>query len=314
MPTVGLEYRYPFISVQSWGTQTIEPIAQIIVRPNETSIGKLPNEDSQSLIFDDSNLFRVDKFAGWDRVEGGGRANVGVQYTAQFNRGGIDQRAVRPVVPVVRHQLVRGRRQHQHRSRQRPRHQTVRLRRARSPTSRTASIPSPRAFASTRTLSGSAVRSRGARRASTAGRFRVLYGKYDAQPLLGFLDAARGHPRQRLLQDRHRTGCPRRASATTSTPQVRWPEPVSASAISTIASSCALNYITNYTYSGNVATDQRIMLQFTLRTLGGTAVSQSVGGSAAGYNRLSGLRAAGPDAACQMESDGQQTKRSVTTR
>ena len=88
MPTVGLEYRYPFISVQSWGTQTIEPIAQVIVRPNETSIGKLPNEDSQSLIFDDTNLFKIDKFAGWDRIEGGGRANVGIQYTTQFNRGG----------------------------------------------------------------------------------------------------------------------------------------------------------------------------------------------------------------------------------
>src|SRR5690242_3201382 len=88
MPTVGLEYRYPFISIHAWGTQTIEPIAQVIVRPNETSIGKLPNEDSQSLIFDDSNLFKIDKFAGWDRVEGGGRANVGFQYTTQFNRGG----------------------------------------------------------------------------------------------------------------------------------------------------------------------------------------------------------------------------------
>jgi LPS-assembly protein len=88
MPTVGLEYRYPFIGVQSWGTQTIEPIAQIILRPNEPDIGRLPNEDSQSLVFDDSNLFKVDKFSGYDRVEGGGRANVGLQYTAQFNRGG----------------------------------------------------------------------------------------------------------------------------------------------------------------------------------------------------------------------------------
>jgi LPS-assembly protein len=88
MPTVGLEYRYPFISVQSWGTQTIEPIAQILLRPNETGIDKLPNEDSQSLIFDTTNLFRVDKFAGWDRVEGGSRANAGVSYTAQFNHGG----------------------------------------------------------------------------------------------------------------------------------------------------------------------------------------------------------------------------------
>ena len=58
------------------------------MRPNETDIGKLPNEDAQSLVFDDTNLFKVDKFAGWDRVEGGGRANVGIQYTAQFNRGG----------------------------------------------------------------------------------------------------------------------------------------------------------------------------------------------------------------------------------
>jgi LPS-assembly protein len=88
MPTVGLEYRYPFIGVQGWGTQTIEPIAQLIVRPNETFIGKMPNEDAQSLIFDDSNLFKVDKFTGWDREEGGTRVNYGAQYTAQFNQGG----------------------------------------------------------------------------------------------------------------------------------------------------------------------------------------------------------------------------------
>jgi LPS-assembly protein len=88
MPTAGLEYRYPLINVQSWGTQTVEPIAQLIMRPNETQVGAFPNEDAQSLIFDDSNLFKINKFSGWDRLEGGGRANLGVQYTAQFNRGG----------------------------------------------------------------------------------------------------------------------------------------------------------------------------------------------------------------------------------
>jgi LPS-assembly protein len=88
MPTVGLEYRYPFINVQPWGTTTIEPIAQVIIRPNETYAGKLPNEDSQSMTFDTSNLFEVDKFSGYDRVEGGGRANAGVQATTQFDRGG----------------------------------------------------------------------------------------------------------------------------------------------------------------------------------------------------------------------------------
>jgi LPS-assembly protein len=89
MPAIGLEYRYPFISVESWGTQTFEPIAQVIARPNETQVGRWPNEDAQTLIFDDTNLFRVDKFSGWDRVEGGGRANYGLQYTIQFNHGGF---------------------------------------------------------------------------------------------------------------------------------------------------------------------------------------------------------------------------------
>jgi LPS-assembly protein len=88
MPAVGLEYRYPFINVQPWGSTTLEPIAQVIIRPNETYAGKLPNEDAQSLVFDTSNLFSVDKFSGYDRVEGGGRANAGVQATTQFDRGG----------------------------------------------------------------------------------------------------------------------------------------------------------------------------------------------------------------------------------
>ena len=88
MPTVGLEYRYPFINVQPWGSTTLEPIAQVIIRPNESYAGKLPNEDAQSLVYDASNLFSVDKFSGYDRVEGGGRANVGVQATTQFDRGG----------------------------------------------------------------------------------------------------------------------------------------------------------------------------------------------------------------------------------
>jgi LPS-assembly protein len=88
MPTVGLEYRYPFINVQPWGSTTIEPIAQVIIRPNESYAGKIPNEDAQSLVFDASNLFSVDKFSGYDREEGGGRANVGVQATTQFDRGG----------------------------------------------------------------------------------------------------------------------------------------------------------------------------------------------------------------------------------
>ncbi len=88
MPAAGVEYRYPFINVQPWGTQTIQPIAQLILRPNETQIGNFPNEDAQSVVFSTANLFSMDKFSGWDRDEGGSRLNAGFQYTAQFNRAG----------------------------------------------------------------------------------------------------------------------------------------------------------------------------------------------------------------------------------
>ena len=89
MPVVGLEARWPFISVHSWGTQTLEPIVQTIIRPNETRIGRFPNEDAQSLVFDDTNLFAIDKYSGYDRVEGGSRLNYGLQYTANVHRFGM---------------------------------------------------------------------------------------------------------------------------------------------------------------------------------------------------------------------------------
>lgn len=81
MPAIGLEYRYPFVAdAGRWGTHTITPIGQIIARPSESYRGRLPNEDAHSLVFDDTNLFNWDKFSGYDRVEGGLRANVGLQY------------------------------------------------------------------------------------------------------------------------------------------------------------------------------------------------------------------------------------------
>jgi LPS-assembly protein len=84
----GGEYRYPFIASTGSVVHTIEPIAQIIVRPN--SVGDqaaIPNEDAKSLVFDDTLLFDIDKFSGYDRLETGTRSNVGVRYTAQLYSG-----------------------------------------------------------------------------------------------------------------------------------------------------------------------------------------------------------------------------------
>jgi len=91
MVGLGLEYRFPFVATSSIGTHILEPIAQIILRPDEQNIGHMPNEDAQSLFFDTSTLFSWDKFSGYDRVEGGTRANVGLQYTLNLNSGGFVQ-------------------------------------------------------------------------------------------------------------------------------------------------------------------------------------------------------------------------------
>jgi LPS-assembly protein len=84
----GMEYRYPFITTTGTVTHTVEPIGQIIARPD--SLGdqqEIPNEDTLSLVFDDTILFDIDKFSGYDRIETGTRANVGVRYTAQLISG-----------------------------------------------------------------------------------------------------------------------------------------------------------------------------------------------------------------------------------
>ncbi|MBS8259161.1 LPS-assembly protein LptD [Roseibium polysiphoniae] len=87
MPAAGLEYRYPFIATFDGGNQILEPVAQIVVRPNEQRIGELPNEDAQSIVFDATTLFDYDKFSGFDRAEGGSRVNVGLNYKLQLNSG-----------------------------------------------------------------------------------------------------------------------------------------------------------------------------------------------------------------------------------
>jgi LPS-assembly protein len=91
--TAGMTYSYPFVSHTSWASHIVEPTAQIVVRPNRVDQFRTPDEDSRSLVFDDTLLFDVSRFSGYDRLETGTRANVGLQYTLQTN-GGLFARLV----------------------------------------------------------------------------------------------------------------------------------------------------------------------------------------------------------------------------
>jgi LPS-assembly protein len=86
MVGAGLDYRYPFVSHSENASHVIEPVAQIISRAGGSN-SHVPNEDSRSLVFDDTLLFDTDKFSGYDRMETGTRANYGVQYTYQMYNG-----------------------------------------------------------------------------------------------------------------------------------------------------------------------------------------------------------------------------------
>ena len=87
IPAVGLDYEWPILATLGGTVHTFGPRAQLIARPDEQHEGELPNEDSQSLVFDDTNLFVRDKFAGYDRQEGGSRANLGLVYQGLFPNG-----------------------------------------------------------------------------------------------------------------------------------------------------------------------------------------------------------------------------------
>jgi LPS-assembly protein len=83
----GVLYSYPFVAHTASASHVFEPTAQIIARQNRVNQQRLPDEDAKSLVFDDTLLFDIDKFSGYDRYETGTRANVGLQYTLQTMTG-----------------------------------------------------------------------------------------------------------------------------------------------------------------------------------------------------------------------------------
>ena len=128
MAGAGLEYRYPFVSTSSWGTQTITPIAQFIARPSEVIPRIQPDEDSQSLVFDETNLFAWNKFSGYDRVEGGTTAQLWPAVHRRLRQRRAREFRRRRIDPGRRAELLYPLRSRQRRPRVRPRQDILQLR------------------------------------------------------------------------------------------------------------------------------------------------------------------------------------------
>lgn len=86
-PIAAIDVRYPLIANNGADVHIVEPIAQLVYRGSDTSLVGITNDDAQSFVFDDTNLFSYNRFSGYDRQETGLRANVGGRYQANFADG-----------------------------------------------------------------------------------------------------------------------------------------------------------------------------------------------------------------------------------
>lgn len=71
--------RWPFVGALAGGTQRITPRLQIVASPKIENLD-LPNEDARAIDLEDSNLFALNRFAGYDRWEDSSRATYGIDY------------------------------------------------------------------------------------------------------------------------------------------------------------------------------------------------------------------------------------------
>ena len=85
------DMRWPLIGSLFGGTQQIVPRVQIVGTPHSGNL-KIPNEDARAIDLEDSNLFALNRFAGYDRWEDSSRITYGGEYN--FDRPAFSLRAV----------------------------------------------------------------------------------------------------------------------------------------------------------------------------------------------------------------------------
>jgi LPS-assembly protein len=76
---LALDMRWPLIGAAMNGTQQITPRVQLVVAPRVANL-IVPNEDSRAVDLEDSNLFSINRFPGYDRFEDSTRITFGVDY------------------------------------------------------------------------------------------------------------------------------------------------------------------------------------------------------------------------------------------
>ncbi|QNO28098.1 LPS-assembly protein LptD [Sphingopyxis sp. OPL5] len=81
------DMRWPFVGEFMGGTQTLTPRVQLVATPKLKNLD-IPNEDSRAFDLEDSNLFAINRFSGYDRFEDGARITYGAEWN--YSRPGFN--------------------------------------------------------------------------------------------------------------------------------------------------------------------------------------------------------------------------------
>ena len=88
-PQIGIEWRLPFVKATESSRQIIEPVIVAALAPNGgNKDNKIPNEDSQDIEFDDTNILNLDRYPGYDRNDSGSRISYGINWSSYGDRMG----------------------------------------------------------------------------------------------------------------------------------------------------------------------------------------------------------------------------------
>ena len=76
------DVKWPFIGPAFGGIQRLVPRVQLVLTPPTPNLD-IPNEDARAIDLEDSNLFALNRFPGYDRWEDGSRITYGVDWSLE---------------------------------------------------------------------------------------------------------------------------------------------------------------------------------------------------------------------------------------
>ena len=74
-----VDLKWPLVGGVFGGTQVLTPRVQFVASPSIRNLA-IPNEDARAVDLEDSNLFALNRFPGYDRVEDGARVTYGLDW------------------------------------------------------------------------------------------------------------------------------------------------------------------------------------------------------------------------------------------